>query len=287
MLFGTDSACAVVLDGKVYIGGGQAPSSQEHFIVQVYVSEDNEWTSLPECPVKLFAMAVVNQQLVLVGGCDHNDCDQATVVAWKDASQRWTQPYPNMPTARTAAAAVSYQQYLVVAGGNGEASALNTVEILNSSTKQWLIGVPLPSKGHFLTPALVGDTLYLLGGWLVSPNKQMFSISLPKLVSHATSAARAPRWTVTPISLKNSTCVSINNSLLAVGGENNSDERSLAICLYDPETRQWNKAGELPTPLAVCACAALPSGQLVVMGGKGEYGYNCSQAVYFTAVNRC
>ncbi len=267
MLFGTSGACAVVLNGKVYIGGGGAGTGEDHFTIQVYTPESDGWSRLPECPVKWFAIAIVLQQLVLVGGYSRDNRDQSTILVWDSTSQCWATPYPNMPTARTSPAAVGYQQFLVVAGGY-DGSYLTTVEVLNSSTKRWSTASSLPVACNWLTPAVVGDTLYLLGGntW---PNNQMFSISLPALVSHDTSTSQAPLpiWEVTDTDLMFSTAVSLHDSLLAVGGEDDQNRPSSTISLYSSQTRQWTKFGDVPAALSHCSCTVLPSGELIVLGG--------------------
>ncbi len=157
-------ACAVVLNGKVYVGGGEADRYEDQFIIQVYTPERDGCSRLPKCPVMWFAMTAVNQQLVLVGGNSRDYCPRSAVLMWDSPSQQWTSPYPNMPTARQSAGAVGYQHFLVVAGGFGGGSDLTTVEILNTSTKRWYTAAPLPVGCSDFTPALVGDTLYLLGG---------------------------------------------------------------------------------------------------------------------------
>ncbi len=289
MLFRTSGACAVVLNGKVYVGGGNAGSEvseEDTLIIQVYTPGSDGWSRLPECPVKWFAIAVLNQQLVLVGGISHGHILQSTVLVWDSTSQRWTTPYPNMPTAQWLPAAIGYQQFLVVAGGI-DTSSLTTVEILNSSTKQWSTASPLPIGCHRLTPALVGDTLYLLGGELdSSSNKQVFSISLPAFVSHATSTSRAPppAWEVTDTDLTYSTAVSLHNSLLAVGGMDDQGRRSSAISLYNPQTRQWTKVGDVPAALYRVSCTILSSGELLVLGGT-DGGVRYFSEAHIAAVN--
>ncbi len=285
MLFGTHRACAAVLNGKVYIGGGEAV--RDEFIIQVYTPVSDGWNRLPKCPVKYFSMAVVNQQLVLVGGCNRHYRNQSTILVWGSTSQRWATPYPNMPTARTSPAAVGYQQCLVVAGGEGD-SSLTAVEILNSSTKRWSTISPLPIQCNDLTPAVVGDTLYLLGGETgpLSPNNQMFSFSLPALVSHAVSTPRAPppAWEATDTELTWSTAVSLHDSLLAVGGKNDQGRHSSAIRLYNTQTRQWTKVGDVPAALSWCTSAVLPSGELIVLGGYGGGGRR-STKLFVATVN--
>ncbi len=103
--FGTNVACAVVLNGKVYVGGGDAVKDEDNFFIQVYAPERNGWSRLPKCPVKWFAMAVVNQQLVVVGGDNRGwlvvDRPQSAVLVWDSPSQQWIFPLPqhaNSPT---------------------------------------------------------------------------------------------------------------------------------------------------------------------------------------------
>ncbi len=268
-----------MLNGKVYVGGGYADRDEDEFIIQVYTPERDGWSRLPECPVMWFAMAVVNQQLVLVGGTSHGGwllnallaggLAQSTVLVWDSPSQQWTTPYPNMPSAQRSPAAVGYQHFLVVAGG------MTTVDILllDTSTNQWYYALQTPFKCYHLT--LVGDTLYAIGGLISfdSTPQQVVSISVSALVAHATNVPRPsrPTWKVIGIELHLSATVSLNNSLLAVGGKDDRDRCSSAIRLYNPQTKKWTKLGDVPAALYKCSCAVLPSGELVVLGGGGEF----------------
>ncbi len=114
----------------------------------------------------------------------------------------------------------------------------------------------------------------------------MFRISLPALVSHAISTPRAPppSWEVTGTELTHSTAVSLHDSLLAVGGEDDQKRRSSAIHLYNPQTRQWTKVGDVPAALSSCSCTVLPSGELIVLGGWDE-GDRRSTKLYIATVN--
>ncbi len=104
-------------------------------------------------------MAVVEQQLVLVGGIGCNRHNQSTVLTWDSTSHRWTIMYLNMPIGLTSAAAVGYQEFLVVVGGASSEPSVTTVMIPNSSTKQWSTASPLLTGCKRLTPALVGHPL--------------------------------------------------------------------------------------------------------------------------------
>ncbi len=77
--------------------------------------------------------------------------------------------------------------------------------------------------------------------------------------------------------------MSLHNSLLAVGGEDDRNGHSSAIRLYNYQTKRWTKVGDVPAALFQCSCAVLSSGELVVLGGQGE-GHH-SNEVYFGTEN--
>ena len=60
----------VVFKGKAYIGGGNASSDMERQTVVVYDPKQDSFDTLPPYTCTYFSMAVVNNQLVLVGGHD-------------------------------------------------------------------------------------------------------------------------------------------------------------------------------------------------------------------------
>ena len=57
---------SVVVQGKVYVGGGDG--SMNSSILMVYDISSREWATLPSYGTCYFAMAVINNQLALVGG---------------------------------------------------------------------------------------------------------------------------------------------------------------------------------------------------------------------------
>jgi hypothetical protein len=58
----------VMFKEKVYIGGGWASSDREEQTVMVYDPKQDSYDTLPPYTYQRFSMAVVNNQLVLVGG---------------------------------------------------------------------------------------------------------------------------------------------------------------------------------------------------------------------------
>ena len=262
----------VVFKEKVYIGGGYASSER----VMVYDPKQDSYDTLPPYTCKYFSMAVINNQLVLVGGRDvQTDKVTSKLGVWNEQSKRWTHPLPPMITAcHSPSVATHNNRWLVVMGG---IAYFSRVEILDSDSTQWYHAASLPQPLSHSLPAIIGNMCYLLGGYTEggASSKKVFSVCLDELISQAVSqpaSASAPPtpspWQSLPDTpLDRSTALAFNGVLLAVGG---SVMRSTAIYHYQPSSRSWVKAGELPSGRKHCTCTILPSGDLYVAGGYSD-----------------
>lgn len=268
----TSGGCAVVLNGKVYIGGVGARTEDEEYLVQVYHQSQDEWGFLDRCPVRFFSLTILNSQLVLAGGYDNNGASRV-VLAWNTDLRRWTPRYPNMPTARMLPAAIGYRQYLVVAGGTTRELIMDVVEVLNTTSEQWFRATPLPFSTRQPTVSVIGETLFLLGGvsGSKSPSKKVVSISLQDLVSLPTHSRDARTWNVLPDTpLVWSAAASTGNTLIAVGGRDRNGFPQSAVVYYSSVSQSWVDVGDIiPKALSSCACAVLPRGKLFIAGGVG------------------
>ena len=262
---------SVVAQGRVYVGGGAA--DDEHTVLMY--EQGAGWRTLPRYQYSHFAMAVLQDQLTLVGGRDQSGKKVTNQIAVWD-SQQWTHPYPFMPTPRRRPAVVTYIKWLVVAGGHDGNHCLSTVEIMDSTNKQWFTATPLPVKCRNMTSAIVGEECYFMGGFTDQsvtnkPNKQVFHVSISAITSQAPSQSGITpvQWHTlpdTPLAL--SAALALHGSLLAVGGRHSSGDSSSVIHLYQPESGQWVKVGDLPTARDSCSCTLLPSGEILVAGGR-------------------
>ena len=59
---------SVVVQGTVYVGGGGVGIDSDSYTVMGYDTCSGEWTKLPPYRAWGFAMTVIHNQLVLVGG---------------------------------------------------------------------------------------------------------------------------------------------------------------------------------------------------------------------------
>ncbi len=134
---------------------------------------------------------------------------------------------------------------------------------------------------------LIGNTLYLMGGYdHTEPTKTVQHVDLNELIVKALSNPDTPTlWqTIEDTPLMKSAPLSIGRSLLAVGGWDDKSNTSSWIRLYQPDTRRWVKVGDLPTARYHCTCSVLPSGEVIVAGGKSGHIY--IDTVDFLSINQ-
>ena len=253
------------------MGGGAGGSDRDRCTVMKLDLQQDEWTKLPQYSVEFFAMTSFANQLVLLGGRDPVTEEPTNQIA-VFTSGRWTNPYPPMNTARDSSTAVSCNKYIIVAGGWIDQGRTTSVEMLNVPLLRWYIAESLPNPRTSMKSTLLGNTLYLMGGWdRTTLTKVVHKVDLNELVTKAVSKQATPTlWQVisdTP--LKYSTPLNVGGSLLAVGGWDGNPSSS--IHLYQPDTRRWVNVGDLPTARYHCICSTLPSGEVIVAGGETRF----------------
>ena len=288
----TEYPQAVVMNGKVYIGGRVAftSSSSSLFItaasgqtVMVYEYQLDRWSTIPPYECEYFAMAAVNNRLVLIGGCDvAEDAVTAQLGVWDG---KWTKPFTPMPTARCSVSAITYIKWLVVIGGRLEDvdTKLSNVEILDTTLDQWYRCAPLPQPCSSISlTATVGNMCYALGGFTSNHrgSTKAFSVCLDNLISQAvsqsaySSIATPSPWQALPNTpLAYSTAISVDGALFAVGGLiQDSMEPSTSVYLYQPSCKSWVLAEVLPHGRERCACIAFADRKILIAGRGVGYG---------------
>ena len=277
---------AVVLRGKVYVGGGSTDFAKSNTVMVYNIQRDN-WSMLPQYSYKWFTMGMVNGQLILVGGVDPDNKRTNELGVWNERAREWTQPYPPMPTQRNGAAVVTHTSvngipWLVVAGGYSEEStgSCSKVEILDTSTNQWYSAPHLPIPMCKMSSAIIGSRCYLLGGldhlsMTTVLQASLDDVILQTVLQSARGASGSAHVNGTEWSEKSHqespwqvlcespsercTVVALKGALVAVGGS--------AIFLYKSSSKSWERVGTTLSDRKECACAVLPNGELFVIGG--------------------
>ena len=264
---------SVVIGQTVYVGGGVAGSECDRCTVMKLDLQREEWTKLPQYGFEFFAMTSFLYRLVLVGGHDPMTRKPTNQIA-VFTSERWTNPYPPMNTARSSSTAVSYNKYIIVAGGWVDQERTSSVEVLDVALLRWYTAESLPNPRSSVKSTLTGNTLYLMGGadGTGHSTKVVHKVDVNELITKAVSKQATPTlWqSIEDSPLERSAPLNVGGSLLAVGGHDDRYNPSSSIHLYQPDTRRWVKVGDLPTVRYNCTCSVLPSGETIVAVGQTE-----------------
>ena len=281
---GMSSLHSVRLGEDVFVGGAQTGSlgDDAHTVYQYHPPTD-QWVPLPRYKCVWFAMATLTNKLTLVGGYNtstwlYKVTNQIAVWDTEGMSRGWTHPYPPMPTPRHSPAVATHDKRLVVAGGSKSqfSDPLATVEVLDTTSRQWLSTSPLPVKCFSMTSAIVNEELYyLLGGTLTT---ETLVVSLPDITWSSVNSATTntvltpppPQWRTLPAPpLERSAAISVQGSVVAIGGRRGNTS-STAIHVYQPATNNWKEVGNLPSPRYSCTSTLVPSGEILVAGGNSK-----------------
>ncbi len=261
---------SVQINNTVYVGGGRTDRDEDDYIVMAYNTQSCQWHILPPCSTRWFAMTTINKKLVVVGGMNRDRSDSSELGEWQSDSNKWTHPFPPMSTPCYGPSAISYQHWLVVAGGR-HGVRLQTVEVLDVSNMQWSTGPSTPTPWVRMMSTTIGDTWYLMGGRcekLQQYSPDVYSVSVEALVVSHSSSDSSNIWNKLPLLNCIDSCpLNIGGSLLAVGGEDMKSVKPVStIQCYVPETNTWVQAGQLPHAVRYCICI-MTSDKVHVMGG--------------------
>ena len=262
---------SVTIQETVYVGGGFAGvTSHNNYKVMAYNTHSRKWHKLHPYRAEGFAMVVINNQLVLVGGYDMANHSTNQLSMWDTGSSQWTRPYAPMPTAHIFPSAVVYKQWLIVAGGLTGSHKLSTVEVLDVASNQWYSAPSTPITWSRMKSTILGDMWYLMGGNCDDKHDIVYSVSLPDLISHTSGSTHHDMWKkISGLGLHCSTLLCMDGVLLAVGGKRDKDKESVStIQRYVPETKEWVEVGQLPSPLHHCTCTFTLDKKLLVFGGS-------------------
>ena len=245
-----------------------------------YNSDTEEWSTLPECPRTDFTLTVVNDLVTAVGGSEFFVSNTLFSLMEDGGRKKWVEHFPRMPTKRHSTAVVCSGKALVVAGGERYMFKLTTVEVMNTDTLQWSIARSLPCPLSGASATICGDRIYLVGGQdnnSTSTNCILTS-SLTALLQSRTNSV----WhLITDLPVSQSTCVTLNERLLAVGGVVQEDLEFVhtrlffynGIYMYNPVTDFWEVTSRFTRARHSCLVIVLPGNKLMVVGGVTTNNY--------------
>ena len=271
----------VIMDGSsVYF---QVNSDEVH----TYNIINHRWSQLPSCRYQGSSLAVVNNMLTAIGGEDVYVTGYRSLFSLENLKQ-WKEILPPMEVARTHSIAICTGTALIIAGGWNETS----VEVMNTGTQKWSSAAHLPEPLYNASATISGDRIYILGGYGAAYEgvTSVFTCSLSTLLQSCNTdfPDGVSVWSkVADLPVTNSTCVSINGRLLAIGGIESGDRPTCttAVYMYSSTADTWEVISHMQVARSHCYVAILPDNQVMVVGGRCDPKGSKTNAVEFATTS--
>ena len=285
---------AVVHNDKVYIGSGYCENDEKSYELAAFCLNTNEWEQLPKSNTKWFAMAVYDNELVIISGKCRDETSCKRVERFNEENQTWMWPddITEMQSARMGASATSLTYHLLVVGGwDDTRSRVDTVEVYDKHKRQWFKAQPLPKLAAECKTALANNVWFFMGG--ANQYKAAYYASLGAVIKQAVpSVMEAPSdeagtqpaateegggdptnssgelWKSLP-NVPNEFCSAaiLGGGLVSIGGSTRFFQNSKLIYAYNPHTNAWLKIGEMPEECCRATAVTLNSSSVLVLGG--------------------
>lgn len=268
-------AASAVLDGKVYVMGGQRTDSgvvpgPATNLMATYDPSNNSWSTATPMPTARMGLvaAVINGRIYAIGGRTDGYSTSAvgTVEVFDPVTNLWTSRNP-MPTPRYFAAAAVTGGEILVAGGAFELNVLRTLEAYNPLTNQWRDRTAMPTARGQLAMAEANGRLYAIGGYGGLVSQWLGAVEEYNPLTD-TWAVRASM----PTARAHLALAQIDGKLLAAGGENLSRALDL-LQRYDPVANVWLTKTPGTTAFTRATSVAV-NGNMLVFGNKLSLAYD-------------
>ena len=273
-------AQAVYLKEKLYVRGLTRDPSEDAKIY-IYSFTENAWhNNILDSPTSDSAFITYRDRLVLVGGWYYttvqttdsgsgSDTDATTDLGFIPVvtgklwvlmdEQNWSQSLPPMHTPRVWASAVSVQHNLIVAGGSTTFEQWNGVDVVEVyNGQQWIRALSFPRVYYCMHAAVHDGNCYLVGG---DSRSDVFCTTLESLIASAQS--KELRRTLPDVPHMVSSITVWGDYLVAMG---QGIVSSIDISHFS-HTESWIEVGSLPANLESSCAIALPTGELLAIGG--------------------
>ena len=223
----------------------------------------------------------IDNRLVLIGGYEAASGRVTNLVStW--TGEVWQQDLPPMPTKRYHPGMTTCHTFVVVAGGRAEdgQTLLSSIDILNIITQQWWtpanLHLPRPMDGIQFT---ISSTHLCVASARISydaatdtgiTSNDVWQLPVTALENILTSGDNSTphQWTkVAPTPYYSPVVLQDTAHIVAVGGDDDSDQPTSDVLVYNPASDEWSKVGQLSVPRACCVVVSLSGTSFIVCGG--------------------
>lgn len=286
---------SAVVDGRIYVIGGQDADSVSSTLVQVYDVARDRWFEAAPAPVALHhaGAAVVGGKIYLIGGFtfpfgERDPVD--TVWMYDPAADQWLGRAP-LPAPRGSIAVAVVDDRIYAFGGerkrppgsNPPYVPVDDAAVYDPQTDRWEELPPLRYRRDHLTASAVNGRIYVMGG----RDRPAYDLPFNEVLDVATRNwdMRAPM----PTGRSGHTAAVLRDRIYTFGGEGNPSSPIgiyYEVEAYDPNTDQWADLSPMPIPRHAVAAVAVGD-RIYLPGGSTRRGGSATAIVdAFAPVDR-
>jgi N-acetylneuraminic acid mutarotase len=255
---------AAVLNGKIYVIGGNPPQTGGFKTVEEYDPATDTWTT--KVPMQMsrggLGVSVVNGKIYVIGGMTYPNSSFNRVDEYDPTTDTWTTKAP-MPTRRFGLSTCAVNGKIYAIGGQGSwPNVTRKVEEYDPATDTWTTKSNMPTARAHLSTSVVNGKIYAIGGVLEYPEITSRVEEYDPVTNSWTRKADMPTARTFLI-----TCV-LNGRIYAIGGAGPDPDGPPIPTVeeYNPSTDTWITKADLPTARGHLAACTV-NGRIYAIGG--------------------
>lgn len=269
----------VAAEGRVYVIGGLATGGGASNRVDAYDTRTGLWLSAPAFPIPIHhtMAAAAGRKIYVAGGyTDPGFTAHAQTYEFDSDLSVWTRR-ADMPTARGAGAAASYDGKLYIFGGERNGITVNDAAVYDPIANTWTTITPMPTARNHHGAALARGRIYVVGG---RPGNLSDNESFDPATETWTIKARLPTG-------RSGIAVAAAGSYMYVfGGEGNAASPVGTFAeneAYDVDANAWSAVEPMPIPRHGIG-AGVVGNRIFIPGGGPVEGYGTTEQSDFFEV---
>ena len=275
---------AVYLNDKIFVGDRRRRDGwgwSYHQFLYVFNVVSRKWSKVPfhdSCEMYGFTLATTANQVHTLGGAWRKDGkgeEHSKIVFSLDDNMKWSNTLPSLNIGRECATSTSFEDMIVVAGGEGRNCGwLSSVEVLDSSQPStWWEICDLPVKSCYMQCTVTDNELFI-GCGVGGTANTVYTTKLSAVKESLIPSDPEFFWQSLPKTpLEWSGLVAVNNCLVTVGGCTDDQPHS-SVDFYDCYKKTWTKVSDIRKSRvfpAVVVCTFENKQELFVLCGLGAY----------------
>ncbi|MEK9630101.1 MAG: kelch repeat-containing protein, partial [Nitrospinota bacterium] len=264
------SPMAGVINGKLYVAGGNVGAAGDTPVFESYDPQTDTWASLPPLPDTDFGndgryggtAGVIDGKLYVVGGWRISPAlPTGNLQIYDPSTNSWTQG-PGIPTnsgrSGCSTGRVINRKLYVLTACNGFSGYHRFLHVYNPDTNSWAQLPDAPSVHADGAAGVINGKLYIAGGFNGSAASQQVDIYDPVANTWSTGPSMG-----TPRNAPGGAV--LNNKFYVLGGHDGTSVLN-TVEVYDPAINTWSSGDPMPTARFALAAEVIGS-KFYAVGG--------------------